>query len=87
VFGLAKEARLPSVGPLRCYAHGGALASYGSNFVDLFQKAAPYVDRVLRGGARAYAMRARNQPKDRGGDRPHGALVAVDPRRRGHRIA
>lgn len=49
VFGLARQARLPSVGTLRSFANGGALASYGSNFADLFHQAAPYVDRVLRG--------------------------------------
>jgi putative ABC transport system substrate-binding protein len=49
VFGLARKAWLPSIGPLRSYANSGALASYGSNFVDLFHQAAPYVDRILRG--------------------------------------
>ena len=49
VFTLAAKARLPSVGPLRSYAQGGATAAYGSNFADLFHQAAPYVDRVLRG--------------------------------------
>ena len=49
VFGLARQNRLPSVGPLRSFASSGALASYGSNFVDLFHQAAPYVDRILRG--------------------------------------
>jgi putative ABC transport system substrate-binding protein len=49
VFRPAMQARLPSVGPLRAYAMGGALASYGSNFVDLFHQAAPYVARILHG--------------------------------------
>jgi putative ABC transport system substrate-binding protein len=49
VFRPAIEARLPSIGPLRSYAIGGALASYGSDFVDLFHQAASYVARILRG--------------------------------------
>jgi putative ABC transport system substrate-binding protein len=49
LFGLALRARLPAVGPLQTFAESGALASYGSNFVDLFRQAAPYVDRILRG--------------------------------------
>ena len=34
---------------MRSYAIGGALASYGSDFVDLFHQAASYVARILRG--------------------------------------
>lgn len=49
VFALARQARLPSVGPLRVFAEAGALASYGSDFIELFREAAPYVDRILRG--------------------------------------
>ena len=36
-------------GPLPTFAEAGALASYGSNFTELFRQAAPYVDRILRG--------------------------------------
>jgi putative tryptophan/tyrosine transport system substrate-binding protein len=49
LFDLAIRSRLPSVGPLQTFAERGALASYGSNFTDLFRQAAPYVDRILRG--------------------------------------
>lgn len=49
VFTLATQARLPTVAPLRSFASDGALASYGSNFDELFRLAAPYVDRILRG--------------------------------------
>jgi putative ABC transport system substrate-binding protein len=49
VFRPAMQARLPSIGPLRSYAIGGALSSYGSDFVDLFHQAAPYVARILHG--------------------------------------
>jgi putative ABC transport system substrate-binding protein len=49
IFALALQNRLPSVGPLRSFAESGALASYGSDFTELFLQAAPYVDRILRG--------------------------------------
>ena len=49
IFALALRARLPSIGPLRTYADNGALASYGSDFVELFRQASSYVDRILRG--------------------------------------
>jgi putative tryptophan/tyrosine transport system substrate-binding protein len=49
IFSLARQARLPTVGPLRSFAEAGALASYGSDFTALFRQAAPYVDRILRG--------------------------------------
>jgi putative tryptophan/tyrosine transport system substrate-binding protein len=48
-FALAVQARLPAVGPLRTFAEAGALASYGSDFTDLFRQSASYVDRILRG--------------------------------------
>jgi putative ABC transport system substrate-binding protein len=48
-FALAVQARLPSVGPLRVFADNGALASYGSDFTELFRQASSYVDRILRG--------------------------------------
>jgi putative tryptophan/tyrosine transport system substrate-binding protein len=49
IFALAQQARLPTVGPLRSYANDGALASYGSDFTELFRQASSYVDRILRG--------------------------------------
>ncbi len=49
IFALARQHRLPTVGPLRLFAEAGALASYGSDFNELFRQAAPYVDRILRG--------------------------------------
>jgi putative ABC transport system substrate-binding protein len=47
-FALALQARLPTVGPLRSFADNGALASYGSDFTELFRQASSYVDRILR---------------------------------------
>jgi putative tryptophan/tyrosine transport system substrate-binding protein len=49
IFALAQQARLQTVGPLRSYANNGALASYGSDFTELFRQASSYVDRILRG--------------------------------------
>jgi ABC-type uncharacterized transport system substrate-binding protein len=41
--------RLPSISNLRSFANAGGLMSYGADNVDLFQRAASYVDRILRG--------------------------------------
>ena len=49
IVALAERFRLPAVYPYRYYAAQGGLLSYGVNNVDLFQQAAPYVDRILRG--------------------------------------
>ena len=49
IFGITNRHRLPTMCPLRSYAVAGGLMSYGSNFDDLFEQAATYVDRILRG--------------------------------------
>jgi putative ABC transport system substrate-binding protein len=41
--------RLPAVYPYRYFAASGGLVSYGIDTVDLYSRAAPYVDRILRG--------------------------------------
>ena len=41
--------RLPAVYPWRCFVAAGALMSYGIDNVDVLQKAASYVDRILHG--------------------------------------
>ena len=46
---LALGARLPTMHGLREYVEAGALMSYGTNFLDLFRRAADYVDKILRG--------------------------------------
>jgi putative ABC transport system substrate-binding protein len=46
---LALSHRLPMMAPAREYAEAGALASYGTDYPDLFRRAAGYVDRILRG--------------------------------------
>jgi putative ABC transport system substrate-binding protein len=46
---LALRARLPTMHATRDYVEAGGLMSYGPNFADLFQRAADYADKILRG--------------------------------------
>jgi putative ABC transport system substrate-binding protein len=45
----AAKSRLPTVYPYRFHAAEGGLISYGIDLIDTFQRAASYVDRILRG--------------------------------------
>jgi putative ABC transport system substrate-binding protein len=49
IVGLAARYRLPAVYPLRLFAGGGGLISYGPDIVDQYRRAAGYIDRVLKG--------------------------------------
>jgi putative tryptophan/tyrosine transport system substrate-binding protein len=49
VFALAARHRLPAVYAYRFFATNGGLMSYGVDLVDLFRRAASYVDRILKG--------------------------------------
>ena len=49
VITLATRYRLPAVYPWRYFVAAGALMSYGIDNIDVLQKAASYVDRILRG--------------------------------------
>lgn len=49
VIALAARYRLPAVYPWRYFVTAGALMSYGIDNIDVLQKAASYVDRILRG--------------------------------------
>jgi len=40
---------LPAAYPAREYVDAGGLMSYGANLADLHQRAATYVDRILKG--------------------------------------
>lgn len=49
ITAFAAQHRLPSVYAFRESVEAGGLVSYGSDLVDLFRRAAGYVDRILRG--------------------------------------
>jgi putative ABC transport system substrate-binding protein len=46
---LATQHRLPIISPYRFMTQDGALMGYGVEPVDLFRRAAAYVDRILKG--------------------------------------
>jgi putative tryptophan/tyrosine transport system substrate-binding protein len=46
---LAAHHKLPSVSNLRAFVTSGGLVSYGANLENLYQRAAGYVDRILKG--------------------------------------
>jgi ABC-type uncharacterized transport system substrate-binding protein len=45
---LAVSHRLPMMTPTKEYAQAGALLSYGTDYLDLFRRAAVYVDKILK---------------------------------------
>ncbi len=49
IVALAARHRLPAIYPFRFFAESGGLVSYGDDPVDQFQRAASYVDRILKG--------------------------------------
>lgn len=49
VIELSHRYRMPGIFDAREFADAGALLSYGPNLDDLFGRAAPYVDKILRG--------------------------------------
>jgi putative tryptophan/tyrosine transport system substrate-binding protein len=49
IMSLTTRYRLPAVWPVPFFAQEGGLIAYGANIADLFRRAAPYVDRILRG--------------------------------------
>jgi putative tryptophan/tyrosine transport system substrate-binding protein len=49
IIALAARHRLPAVYPMRSFAAGGGLFSYGSDPADIFRRSAAYVDRILKG--------------------------------------
>lgn len=49
IIALAAKHRLPAVYPFRFFTAEGGLMSYGIDQVELLRRAAPYVDRILRG--------------------------------------
>jgi len=49
IISLAHRLRLPDVSAFRYYPANGGLASYGVDNIDLYKRAAAYVDRILKG--------------------------------------
>jgi putative ABC transport system substrate-binding protein len=49
VVTLARESRLAGVHPETAFVEAGGLVSYGPSLPDLFQRAASYVDKILKG--------------------------------------
>jgi ABC-type uncharacterized transport system substrate-binding protein len=49
IVALAASSRLPAMYGFREFPDEGGLMSYGANFVDLFRRAATYVDKILKG--------------------------------------
>lgn len=46
---LAVRSRLPAMYPLRHYVEAGGLISYGADLIELWRRAAAYVDKILKG--------------------------------------
>jgi putative ABC transport system substrate-binding protein len=49
IISLAARHRLPAVYPYRFFVEAGGLISYGPSLIDLYRRAASYVDRILKG--------------------------------------
>ena len=49
IITLAARLKLPAVYYARFFATGGGLISYGADYIDQYQHAASYVDRILKG--------------------------------------
>jgi ABC-type uncharacterized transport system substrate-binding protein len=49
ISALAGRHHLPAVYPYRYFVTGGGLMSYGSDDVDIYRRAATYIDRILKG--------------------------------------
>jgi putative tryptophan/tyrosine transport system substrate-binding protein len=49
IISTAAQYRIPAVYPYRFFVDAGGLLSYGPSLIDLYRRAAGYVDRILRG--------------------------------------
>ena len=93
IFASAIRDRLPAVYPYRHYAADGGLMSYGSEPLDMWQRAASYVDRILKGEKPAdlpvqapTKSRTGHQSQNREGAWSRRAADATRALRRGDRI-
>jgi putative ABC transport system substrate-binding protein len=53
IVAAAARHRVPAIYPFREFVESGGLMSYGADQIDLFRRAAAYIDRILRGEAMA----------------------------------
>ena len=49
VISLAAKIGIPAIYPQRVYADDGGLISYGPDTLDIYRRAAGYVDKILKG--------------------------------------
>ena len=49
IVDLTAKSKLPAMYPDRVLVDTGGLMSYGPNFLDMFRRAATYVDKILKG--------------------------------------
>src|SRR5215472_18549156 len=49
IIALAAEQNVPAIYPWLPFPRDGGLLSYGTDLEDIWRRAAPYVDRILRG--------------------------------------
>jgi putative ABC transport system substrate-binding protein len=75
IISLAARHRLPAVYPFRYHVISGGLASYGIDNIELYRRAAWYVDRNPQGGKTRRAARA-TRDEVRAGDQPQGGQGA-----------
>jgi putative ABC transport system substrate-binding protein len=81
---LAVEHRMPILSGDRQLTDAGGLISYGPDRAQIFQRAAEYVDKILRqtagsSGAAAHQIRAGDQSEDRKGARARHSADAARP--------
>ncbi len=53
ILHLARQNRLPTVSGPREFVEAGGLMAYGSDYPDLYRRAATYVDKILKGASPA----------------------------------
>jgi putative ABC transport system substrate-binding protein len=79
----AARNNVPAVYTLSTFAKDGGLLSFGSDYEDIFRRAASYVDRILRGAKPAELP---VQPQDRQSARANCAAIHPTACRRGDRM-
>jgi putative tryptophan/tyrosine transport system substrate-binding protein len=91
VLSLAAQNDIPAIYFNEEFVRDGGLLSYGPDYRDIFRRAAPYVDRILRGTKPAdlpvqAPVKFNIERQNRQDTRPHGATINPAARRGGHRV-